>query len=180
MRFVLLLLLTYSGLTQAKVGNPVFSDNCSGGKVTVLEPINGKGRYKLESQLSLAKMNLPVVSRKSCGFRMPIKLKEKEKLVVSEVEQDVRLTAGPGVESKSNLEIFIAGQKSVPLQLNLKGLDRTKQLSQKLKSEGVVAESSCGNDVILAGNFAASVIGSGKGTVRMFPVFVTMEIVSCF
>ncbi len=176
MRSVLLLLLFYSRTAQAQAGSPVFSGSCSGEKITVLEPTN---RYKIELQLALAKMNSPTVSRKSCAFRMPIKLKEKEKVVVTEVEQDVQLIAGPGVESKSSFEIFIAGQKAVPMQLNLKGLETTKKLSRKLKSDGVVTESGCGNDVILSGNLAASVVGSGKGTVKMYPVILTMEIVGC-
>lgn len=177
MRFILLLVFC-SGIAQAQMGVPVFSGSCSGTQSVILVP-DSTNRYKIELQLALAKMNAPTVSRKFCAFRMPIKLKEKEKLVVTQVEQNVQLTAGPGVETKSKLEIFLVGQKSAPLQLNLTATDSAKRVGQTLKSEGVVAESGCGKEVIIAGNLAASVVGSSKGTVRTFPVLVTMEIVSC-
>lgn len=177
MRFILLLAI-YSGTAYAQLGVPVFSGSCAGSQAVTLVP-DSTNRYKVGLQLALAKMNASVVARKSCAFRMPVKLKEKEKLVVTQVEQDVKLTAGPGVETKTNLEIFLSGQKSVPLQLSLKAIDSVKHLGQTLKSEGIVTESGCGNEVIVAGNLAASVVGSNKGTVRTFPVLVTIEIVSC-
>ena len=160
------------------MGAPTFSEKCNGSKT--VSPISGNpNHYSLGMQLDLAKMNSPAFKRTSCTFRMPVKLNEKQKLVITNIEHDVQLSAGQGVESKSSLEIFLAGQKSTPLQLQIKGIDSTQRVAKKLKTDGIVSESLCGQEIIVAGNLTASIVGSGKGSASTSPVLLTMEIVNC-
>ncbi len=160
------------------MGVPVFNGNCSGSRA--INPISGNpDRYSLGLQLDLAKMDSSAFSRKSCTFRMPIKLSKKQKLVIKNIEQDIKLRASQSVESKSSLEIFLAGSKSTPLIATVSGAESTELVSKKLTSDGIALESDCGQEIIVSGNLSVSVLGSGKGSVSTSPVLMTMEIVSC-
>ncbi len=171
------LVVSIAEIGNAQIGKFIFSgQGCSGNKSFVSDKLD---HYVVGLQVKVAKMIAPSISRKSCAFRLPVKLGPNEKLTLSDVQHDVKLSAGRGVHIKSNLEVFIVGQKSQPLSAQASGVNETVEISETVKSSGLVSESGCGADVIVAGNLSASVVGAGRGTASTSPVTATLKIVNC-
>lgn len=164
-------------LVQAQIGQPVFSgQGCSGSKTFVSDKLN---HYVIGVHVAVAKMIAPTISRKSCAFRLPVKLKANEKLIIADVQHDVKLSAGRGVHIKSNLDFFLVGQKSQSLSAQAKGVVDSVEVSESVKSTGPAIESVCGNDAIIAGNVSVSIAGAGRGTASTSPIAATLKISSC-
>lgn len=178
MKLILFIFLVFAGTKgQTQIGQPVFSGlGCSGNKAFVSDKLD---HYIIGLQVAVAKMIAPSISRKSCAFRLPVKLKANEKLIISDVQHDVKLSAGPGVQIKSNLDFFIVGQKSQPLTAQASGNNETVDVSETVKSTGPATASTCGKDMIIAGNVSVSVVGTGRGTATTSPVAATLKISSC-
>lgn len=140
---------------------------------------NQLNRYSLADQITLIKAISPGVLRKTCQLRLPVQLGSREKLVVSDVAQYVRLNASKGATVRTSLEVFLSGQHGNPLTSELKAISAISRSTQVLHSRGVVAESSCGGDVILASNLSATAIGDARATIITGDVQLNLEIRTC-
>ena len=164
----------------ATFGTPILSG--SGCPVTShpFVPIkNQPNRYSLADQITLAKSISPTILRKTCQLRLPVQLAANEKLVVSEVAQYVRLNASKGATVKTSLEVFLAGQHGNPLTSELKAVSAISRSTQVLQSRGIVAESACGGEVVLASNLSATAMGEARATIITGDVQLNLEIKSC-
>lgn len=171
-------ILILSASVQAQMETPVFGGTGCAGSKTLTKIVDAKDMFQIGLQVAVAKMNAPAFTRSTCMFRIPVKLKSNEKVILSNVHHDVKLTASKGVKAKSQLELFIAGQKMNPLIAEVRGVNNTNRITKTLQSTER-SESECGKDVIIAGNLSGLVQGSGRGTVATLPVYFDLEIVNC-
>ena len=178
--FLVFSLLFNCDVAQAGLGLPTFSgEDCSGSQK--LELLKGfENRFRLGLQLDFIKKNSVGLVRKKCAFRMPVKLGPKEKLVIKNIEQDIQFNGGRAAAVKSSLEFFLVGKTSKPLVAELRGLDAVQNISKKLQVDGILAESKCGQDAIVAGNLSAVITGLGQATVMYSPVLVSLEVIRCY
>ena len=177
MNFLISILLL-SASVQAQMEAPVFGGTGCVGSKSLSKVVDAKDMYQIGLQVAIAKMNSPALTRNTCTFRMPIKLKSNEKVILSNVHHHVKLSAGKTAKAKSQLEFFIAGQKMTPLIAEVQGVNTTNRITRTLQSSER-SESECGKDVIIAGNLSGLVQGGGRGTVATQPVYFGLEIVNC-
>lgn len=143
-------------------------------------PVYGQAnRYKIPLQVALNKKMDSNLMRKTCNFRLPIEVAQNQKVVISNASQWVRLGASAGSQVKTNLEIFLAGARGNPLTTEIKAIDQSARLFQTVRAEGTIAESKCGQSVILAGNLSATAVGSANATAALGDLQLSIKIVSC-
>lgn len=164
----------------ATFGTPIISGTGCPTTDRIFAPVkNQPNRYSLADQITLAKSISPTILRKTCQLRLPVQLGAKEKLVVSEVAQYVRLNASRGATVKTSLEVFLAGGRSNPLTSELKAVSAISRSTQVLQSRGIVAESACGGEVILGSNLSAVALGDARATIITGDVQLNLEIKTC-
>ncbi len=178
---VIAILLVSGAANAVNFGVPSVAGNgCSSTSSAIFTPIQDQpNRYSLNNQLMIIKKLSPAVVRKSCQFRLPVQLASNEKLVVSEVAQYVRLNTSKNTGVNTSLEIFLAGKRGTPLTSELKGDSSNSHVAMLLEAHGIVAESACGGEVILAGNVSASAVGIGRAVVSTSDVQLSLEIKGC-
>lgn len=179
-KLVLATFFTSFGANAVSYGVPSVAGNgCPASNALFTRVPNQANRYNLVNRIALVKGSNPAVARKTCLFRLPVKLAANERLVVSNVSQSVNLMADKGTTMQTSLEIFFAGQHGNPLTAQLKGVTSASRTSQVLEARGVVAQSACGQDVILSGNLAASAVGLARGSAITGDVQLNIQTESC-
>lgn len=164
----------------ATFGTPVMVGTGCPATDHLIAPVkNQPNRYSLSDQITLIKSIAPSAVRKTCQMRLPVQLAPHEKLVVSEVAQYVRLNASKGATVKTSLEVFLTGQHGNPLTSELKAVSAISRSTQVLQSRGIVVESACGGDTILASNLSATAFGNARATIITGDMQLNLEIKSC-
>lgn len=149
------------------------------GDKKIVAVVGQANRYKIPLQVALNKKMDTNIMRKTCNFRLPVDVAQNQKVVVSNVSQWVRLGASAGAQVKTNLEVFLAGARGNPLTTEIKAIDQSARLFQTVHAEGVVAESKCGQSVVLAGNLSATAIGAANATAAIGDLQLNIKFVSC-
>lgn len=179
---LLLIQLLSLSLQAMELGEVSLAGNgCYGS--TIITPVSAvPGRVSLPLRASLnKKAQLASFQRTSCNIRIPVILAPNEKLQIIDIAQLVRMSISAGTQVKSNLNLSLVGQKASDLSLVAKAEDKNITLSKVLKTQNsaVIAESSCGQDSIIAGNLSILAIGEGAASATTGSVKVTLKVVSC-
>lgn len=180
--FIAFLSVLFGSLSVSamQLGDLVIAGNgCFGSSKMVLVSAE-EGRYALPIRAKLNKKSDSAFDRKTCNIRLPIALNQNEKLQLVNLSQVVRLVGYKGADVKSSLTMGLVGRVSKPLAFNLKITDEDISTAEILRADGVVAESDCGQSVMLTGNLSLLVNGSGtQAFVSTGAALITLKVVSC-
>ena len=120
------------------------------------------------------------IGRKACNLAWPIKLNKKEKVQISNIQQDVLLTHSQGTLVKANLSLFFAGaKKTKDFKAELTADEKSETLQKIWNEDSFFMESGCGKDTIFRGNFNANVTGDSTGAAESESLKFNIKIVPC-
>lgn len=170
-----LLVVTIQAQAADIFGQLIINGNgCSATSKNLIE--NSGKPSEIPVTIKFDKKDQPSIVRKSCQFRLPVKLGANQKVVVSNVSQSVKLSSVKETSVKSNLELFFAGQKGKPLAKEVKG----SSFNETIKLAGVVAESKCGDvAAMLAGNLSVTANGPNAAEADLGPIQLEIQIQDC-
>lgn len=159
------------------LGALTLSKDCTG-KPSEFKTSSADGVYTLPVALKVEKTSGGLV-RRTCNATLPVKLEGGEKLVIENVSQEVKMNIEASGSAKAQLEVFLAGQKSDILKAEAKATDKPVTITHKLEKSGVVAESTCGGEVIIRANASGVAIGSANISLGHEDLKVTLKAVKC-
>lgn len=134
---------------------------------------------KFPLQLKLSKNFGSALERKACNFSIPIKLEKNEKVKISNLLQNVKLSSEKSVKTKVSLALFAAGFSATePFVIETKG-DENEKFDRDFVSHLVLFESKCGKDIILRGNLNAFSQGNAKATVETGDLSLSVKATNC-
>ncbi len=137
-----------------------------------------KSNYRIKLSMQLIKNSGVGLERKACHFSLPVKLGPKEKLVVSNVSQKVKLIVNKNAQSTISLQLFVVGESlSKPYVLKTIGEGPT-QTDGALHINASL-ESRCGKDAMLRGNLNAFAEGESRVQLDIEDLFLDLKIVTC-
>jgi len=149
---------------------------CEKQNINQIKPIKGDD-YKFPFIFSISKQDVSQLERKACLLALPVKLNKKEKLQVSNINQNVTLNAFGGAHVKLSLTVTAPGQSgSKPLEVEVKN---PTSLDQDLKQDGIIFETKCGADAIVRANINAFIQGPGTASASAGDLFLTLKSVPC-
>jgi hypothetical protein len=176
---IFFIIVTSLAAQALQVGDVVLSGNgCYGSKEMVA--VEGQdSRFEAPVRVKIVKKKEASFGRKVCNMRVPIALTKNEKLQIINVSQSIKVVVGQGGDVRSNLTVSFLGTNAEPLIFDVKSHQRSKALSQILKSEGVVAESDCGKNAMLIIDFNVVASGAAKVSASSGGVLLTLKTLSC-
>lgn len=145
----------------------------------VIKKIAGKDRYSVPIQMSVAKSAEAQIGRAACSMALPVSLAAGEKLVVRDVSQKVKFSVGPKTKAIANLEVFLAGDRNEVLKAEVEAKNATIKSTRYLQAEEVVAESACGESLILRANSSVTITGAAITSVKTDAALLVLSIESC-
>ena len=163
----LVLLAVVANSSPLTDGTISVSGNGCYGDQKMVPVIGEKNRFELPIKVLLDKKSKIPFERKTCNMRLPIKLRKKQKLQISDISQIVHMD-GRGL--RSTLTLSVVGKKTKPL---------IAATSTTLTSPGILTESDCDRDVILTADLNVTANGPDIVSAKTEPVFVTLKIVNC-
>lgn len=137
------------------------------------------GIYEAPVRIKIYKNKKSAFERKSCNFRLPFTLASNEKLQIVDLSRTISLSVAKDAEISSQLTVSLVGQKNEPLTDELKSEDLPTSIRQKIKVDGVVAESECGKSNIVTGNLNLLAKGSGKAYGHVHSVQLGIRNIHC-
>lgn len=135
--------------------------------------------YALPLNLYVKKEQGVSLDRKACTASLPVTLATGEKLVIENTSQKVNTRVHPGGTAKTQLEVFLAGGKGEVLKAESVAADKYVSSRHELSQGGVVAESSCGGEVIVRANASGVAMGQAKVSIYHEDLKLNLKIVKC-
>lgn len=135
--------------------------------------------YALPLNLYVKKESGVSLDRKACAASLAVTLASDEKLVIENTSQKVNTRVHPGGTAKAQLEIFLAGGKGEILKAESVATDKYVSSRHELSQGGVVAESSCGGEVIVRANTSGVAVGSAKVSIYYEDLKLNFKVVKC-
>jgi hypothetical protein len=136
-------------------------------------------RYSIPIMLKEEKLSEASLARVSCVMALPISLAANEKLQILDVSQKVRLRAGASSSARFDLEVFLVGQEGTKLNAEINAQEKTVRSTRTLNEEGVLAESKCGDSVMVRANSSARLMGTSRVRVQSEALKLGLRIVAC-
>lgn len=135
--------------------------------------------YSIPLNLYVKKEEATQLDRKNCAVAIPLEVSAGEKVVVSNVQQNVQLRAYPSVTTKTQLEVFLTGQRGQVLKAEAVATDKYVNSKTVLSQDGEVAVTECGQNAILRANASGLIQGSAKGRVYHNDLKLQIKVVKC-
>jgi hypothetical protein len=135
--------------------------------------------YSIPLNLYVKKEETQSLERKACTASLLVTLATDEKLVIEDVSQKVNTRVHPKGVAKTQLEVFLTGQKGEILKAESAPTDAYLSSRHHLSQDGQVTESACGGEVIVRAN--ASGIATGEAKVRIYheDLRLKLKVVKC-
>lgn len=167
------------GVQAAQFGTIAVAGNACYGSTDLQPILDQTDRYEAPIRLKVYKKASLAFDRKTCNFRLPISVKAGEKIQVLDVSHDVRLSASKGSMAKSSLEVGLTSKKNEVKLTEVIAEDKLTSVKQTILQDGIVAESNCGQDVIVSGNLSLITQGQNKALGSVQNVVLTIKVVAC-
>lgn len=135
--------------------------------------------YALPLNLYVKKEQVVSLDRKSCTASLPVVLATGEKLVIENTSQKVNTRVYPSGIAKAQLEVFLSGGKGETLRAESVAKDKYVNSRHELSQGGIVAESSCGGEIIVRANASAVAMGAAKVSIYHEDLKLNLKIVKC-
>ena len=111
---------------------------------------------------------------------MPITVAANEKVQLVNLSQVVRVVASKGAQIKTNLNMGFVGKNAPTLSFDKNISEDDFSNIENLKADGILTESVCGKDTILAGNLSLIVNGSAaQAFVSTGSALLSLKVVRC-
>lgn len=183
MKSIVLLLMSFilsSTALALELGEMITAGAGCFGSGKVIEISGAPGRYALPIRVRINKASETAFDRKSCQIRIPVTLNPNEKLQIKDLSQVIRVISQSPVLVKSNLMMGFVGRAGKPLTADIQTTTEENAYIENLRSEGIVAESSCGQSTMLTGNMNIIVQGQGaQAFASTGAALLSLQVVSC-
>jgi hypothetical protein len=143
-----------------------------------LEVTIEEGKLRLPTASILRKASGTGLARGTCNFALPIQLAPDYKLVLKNLETGGDISLAKGTSAQADLEIFVAGQSGNKLQYKEVAKKKLRK-TFALKKAGTILESECGASLILRGNSALLLQGTGTASSAMRSLELEAEVLIC-
>lgn len=139
-----------------------------------------KGRFMVPTSLYLKKDEEKRIKRGICTFAVNLQSSVGKKIVVSNSFQRISLHAYPSqTKARIDSEIFRVGDRSINEFIETEAMDLPSKLSKSLERKGSIVETECGGSMILRGNLAATLTGTGKAKAYTRNLYLDIEEADC-
>ena len=177
---LILFLIGLPSQAALQTGEALFSGGgCGAAKSLKMRQQDANYVLQIPIHLTLKKEKKSSLLRKTCNFRLSLKPRANEKIVLREYAQSVEAQVSRLAELQYTVNTTFVGQKTESLELQIKAISQDIRRQEELKSRSLSLESKCGQPLMLAVNSSAFTKSAGEVSLKSADLKVSLRVVSC-